>query len=179
MNFYKSNYQTLRRSSPAKMGRRFIACVIDMILVFLVAAAIFAGTYAIAKTTASYKETASVIEAETDYFEDILMPDTHLLEFVDGVQAHDEVVAYINLLKAVKTSFEKNGKDFSPFYEKINAEDLEDLIAKLSESDDITHFYTVYIPAKISEGLTFTDSSGKKLEYKSDSSMTYLKSIYV
>ena len=170
MKLFNSNYELLKRSTPAKMGKRFVCCVIDMAIVFLVAAAIFMGAFAITENSASYKKASLTIREEITYFENDVMSETHLLEFIDGERAYDEVVSYINLLKAVKVSLENNGKDFSSFYEKIEEKDLEEVKLMLAEIDDITHFYTVYLPTY--------DKDGKIVNMGDTEPMTYLHSYY-
>ena len=65
------------------MGKRFVCCVIDLILVAILAELVFMGIFQITKNTALYNEATKTINEEIAYYED-LTEETHIVEYVDG-----------------------------------------------------------------------------------------------
>lgn len=147
MKLFSSNYEILKRSAPAKMGKRFIAGLIDMLLVILMTVLLFQGVFAIIKNTDSYKETDSVVQYEVSYYNE-LTKNAYIVEYIDGVRMDEDANSYQNLLRAIYRSYSIRGNqyfDFGTIYEKggFSQEKLDEI---LKGKDNITNFYVNFIP---------------------------------
>ena len=144
MKLFNSNIGTLRRSSPAKPGRRFVCCVIDLLLVALVAELIFAGAFAITKSTPAYIEAQEKIKDEIDYYQQ-LTEETHIVEYVDGQRVATEVVVLKNLYRAICLSYERFGNYQQPDFTFDQGHDVTINGTHSPENDNIAYFYTRYL----------------------------------
>lgn len=152
MNFklLNSNFEVLKRAAPAKMGKRFVACVVDMLLVVFVAAVIFSGIFAITKSTDSYKKAAATVEEEISIYEE-LTASSGVVEYIDGERVSEDALAFQNLIKAIYKSYTIKGNknfNFDKIYEKFEKQKIDMILAK---PDNIEYFYAEYLsdPAKI------------------------------
>ena len=100
MKIFESNIEILKRSSPAKMRKRFVSCVIDMLIVIFLASCLFLGLFGITKNSAGYKDSMSIVESEIKYYEK-LTEETHVVEYVNGQRVSTELVVYKNLCRAI------------------------------------------------------------------------------
>ena len=92
MNIFESNKEILKKSSPARLSKRFVCCVIDMILVALLSELIFMGLFGITKSTVAYREAKESISEEIAYYE-ALTEKTHIVEYIDGVMGEGSAMA--------------------------------------------------------------------------------------
>lgn len=148
MNLFSSNIEILKRSAPAKMGRRFLAGVVDMLLVVFVAALIFAGIFAITRNTSGYKAATATVNSEIEYYEE-LTREARVVEYIEGVRVSTDAVVYQNVIRALYNSYTVKGnqyiKNFEKMYEKYNQDEINKI---LSKPDNVTYFYSDYIFSK-------------------------------
>ena len=154
MKLFKSNIEILKRSAPAKMGRRFLAGVVDMLLVVFVAVLIMQGTFAITSSMDGYKAASATVDSEIKYYND-LVEEAHVVEFIEGERLLGDTLAYKNVIRAIYRSYSKFGNqnfDFETIYEKsgYTKEALKNEI--LSSGDNLALFYTDYLPANDPKG---------------------------
>ena len=154
MKLFKSNIEILKRSAPAKMGRRFLAGMVDMLLVVFVAVLIMQGAFAITSSMDGYNATTKIVDLEIEFYND-LVEEAHVVEFVDDARVSADTLAYKNVIRAIYRSYTTFGNQnfhFDTIYEKLGytREALEKEI--LSGEDNITLFYTKYLPTKDPNG---------------------------
>ena len=144
MKIFKSRIDTLRESAPAKTSTRFIAGVIDIVLVALLAGIIFSGAFLITSRSERYEEAEAAVRDEIDYYER-LTEDTHIVEYVDGSRATLDVVVLKNVYRAICLSYDVFGnvqqKDFviDPSHPvRVNG-------VHSAENDNVAYFYTRYL----------------------------------
>ena len=144
MKLFKSRIETLRESAPAKTSTRFIAGVIDIVLVALLAGLIFSGAFLITSRSERYEEAEAAVRDEIDYYER-LTEDTHIVEYVDGSRATLDVVVLKNVYRAICLSYDVFGnvqqKDFviDPSHPvRVNG-------VHSAENDNVAYFYTRYL----------------------------------
>ena len=144
MKLFKSRIETLRESAPAKTSTRFIAGVIDIVLVALLAGLIFSGAFFITSRSERYEEAEAAVRDEIDYYER-LTEDTHVVEYVDGSRATLDVVVLKNVYRAICLSYDVFGnvqqKDFviDPSHPvRVNG-------VHSAENDNVAYFYTRYL----------------------------------
>lgn len=144
MKLFKSRIETFRESAPAKTSTRFIAGVIDIVLVALLAGIIFSGAFFITSRSERYEEAEAAVRDEIDYYER-LTEDTHIVEYVDGSRATLDVVVLKNVYRAICLSYDVFGnvqqKDFviEPSHPvRVNG-------VHSAENDNVAYFYTRYL----------------------------------
>ena len=144
MKIFESNIDTLKRSSPAKLSKRFVACVIDLFLVALIAEGIFAGAFQITKSTSAYTAAEAVLDSEISYYED-LTEDTHIVEYVDGERVSTDVMVIKNLYRAICLSYELFGNDQQTDFIFDADHDVMINGTHTLENDNVAYFYTYYL----------------------------------
>ena len=87
------------------MGKRFVCCVIDLILVAILAEIVFMGAFKITQNTTLYNGAMETIDKEIAYYED-LAKDTHIVEYVDGSRVATDVIVIKNLY-SLKQKYKK------------------------------------------------------------------------
>ena len=144
MKLFKSRVDTLRASAPAKTSTRFIAGVIDIVLVALLAGLIFSGAFRITSRSERYEEADAAIRDEIAYYER-LTEQTHVVEYVDGRRATSDVVVLKNVYRAICLSYDVFGnsqqKDFvidASHPVRVNG-------THSAENDNVAYFYTRYL----------------------------------
>lgn len=144
MKLFKSNTDELKRSSPAKPGKRFVCWVIDLILVTLCAELVFTGALQITQNTSAYKEAEQTLNSEIAYYEE-LIEKTHVVEFVDGKRVTSDVVVFKNICRAICLSHEIFGNNQKPEFEFDASHDVMLNGIHSTENDNIAYFYTKYL----------------------------------
>ena len=82
MKLVNLELEELKRSSPARMRKRFASCVIDMIIVLFITALVFSGIFKITENTNAYKEEAKIVNSEIEYYNNFI-EETHIGEYED------------------------------------------------------------------------------------------------
>lgn len=144
MKIFEKNTEILKKSSPAKISKRFVCCVIDFILVALVAELIFTGLFQIAKNTSAYTDASSSVKDEIAYYEQ-LTEDTHIVEYVDGKRVSVDVIVLKNLTRAICLSYEIFGNAQQPAFTFDSGHDVTINGTHSAENDNIAYFYTKYL----------------------------------
>ena len=144
MNILSSNTEILKRSSPAKLSKRFVCCVIDMILVALLAEITFLGIFQFTKNTSAYKEAEQTVADEIAYYEK-LTEETHIVEYVDGSRVSTDVTVLKNLYRAICLSYEVFGNNQQADFKFDSAHDVMINGVHSLENDNVAYFYTKYL----------------------------------
>ena len=144
MKIFSSNKEILKRSSPAKLSKRFVCWAIDFILVALVAGVIFSGLFQITQNTSAYKAAKQTVDEEISYYEK-LTEETHIVEYVGGARATTDVVVLKNLYRAICLSYEIFGNNQQPDFSFDSSHDVMINGVHSLENDNIAYFYTQYL----------------------------------
>ena len=169
MKLLESNLEELQRSSPAKMSKRFVCCVIDMIILIFITALVFSGIFKITENTSAYKEQTKIVNTEVDYYNKFIS-ETHVVEFENNQRLSSEILAYKNLSKAIYLSYTILGtNNISDYVININDEITRNGVASL-ENDNISYFYTKYLPKN--------DTQGKIIDMYGQDPQDYLFRVY-
>ena len=144
MRIFQSNIGVLRRSAPAKTGRRFVCWVTDMILVALLAELLFMGMFPITQSTGQYKAAEKTVADEIAYYER-LTEETHIVEYVDGKRVSTDVVVLKNLYRAICLSYEVYGNAQQPDFQITPGHDVTINGTHSLENDNVAYFYTHYL----------------------------------
>ncbi len=144
MRIFNSNIETLKRSSPAKLSKRFVCWAIDFILVALVAGVIFSVLFQIVQNTSAYKAAEDTVNNEIAYYER-LTEDTHIVEYVDGVRVTSDVIVLKNVSRAICLSYEVFGNNQQPDFTFDSTHDVMKNGVHSVENDNIAYFYTQYL----------------------------------
>lgn len=144
MNIFKSNIDVLRRSSPAKLSKRFVCFAIDFILVALIAGVIFSGLFNITQNTSAYKASNQMVKDEIAYYEE-LTKETHIVEYVDGARVTTDVVVLKNIYRAICLSYEIFGNNQQPDFVIDANHDVMLNGVHSAENDNVAYFYTRYL----------------------------------
>ena len=144
MKVFESNIETLRRSSPAKLSKRFVCWAIDFILIALLAGVIFSGLFGITRNTSAYTATKQTVDDEIVYYKQ-LTEETHIVEYVDGARVTTDVIVLKNLYRAICLSYEIFGNDQQPDFKFDSGHDVMINGIHSAENDNIAYFYTRYL----------------------------------
>lgn len=144
MRALESNIEILRRSSPAKSSKRFVCCVIDLILVALFAELIFLGLFQITKNTSAYNAAEATVNDEIAYYE-MLTEETHIVEYVDGDRVSTDVIVFKNLCRAICLSYEIFGNNQQPDFDFDSGHDVTVNGIHSVGNDNVAYFYTKYL----------------------------------
>ncbi len=144
MKLFESNTEILKRSSPAKSSKRFVCCVIDMIIIALAAELIFAGLFQITKNTPAYADASSTVMEEIAYYEE-LTESTHIVEYVDGRRVSTDVIVLKNMTRAICLSYEIFGNSQQPDFTFEVGHDVTLNGTHSAETDNVAYFYTRYL----------------------------------
>lgn len=145
MNFLRLDIELLRRSAPAKPGKRFICCVFDMIIVLALAFVIMLGLFSIVKKTNAYVEAVETVNSEIKYYNE-LTSKAHLVEYVEGERKSEDIMVLKNVNRAIYLSYTVFGNEQKPeFTFDANHEVTQFGLASL-ENDNVAYFYTQYVP---------------------------------
>lgn len=126
------------------MSKRFVCCVVNLILVAFLAELIFVGLFQITKNSSDYKEAQSTITEEIAYYEE-LTKDTHIVEYVDGKRVSTDVIVLKNLYRAICLSYKLYGNDQQPDFVFDENHDVMINGTHSAESDNVAYFYTRYL----------------------------------
>lgn len=126
------------------MSKRFVCCVIDMILVAILAELVFMGLFKITQNTALYNGAMETIDEEIAYYED-LTKDTHIVEYVDGSRVSTDVIVLKNLYRAIYLSYEIFGNNQQPNFYFEDGHDVTINGVHSTENDNVAYFYTKYL----------------------------------
>ena len=143
---FESNIETLRKSSPARTGKRFVCWVTDMILVALLAELLFMGAFRIVQSTERNRVAEKIISDEIAYYEQ-LTEETHIVEYVDGNRVSTDVVVLKNLYRAICLSYEIFGSEQQPDFRFDAGHDVTINGTHSLENDNIAYFYIRYLKA--------------------------------
>ena len=72
MRIFKSNYDLLKRASPAKPGKRFVSFFIDLMVVFLLSTLLFLGGKAIVTSTNEFTTNETNVKEEVKYYNNFI-----------------------------------------------------------------------------------------------------------
>ena len=100
MRFNNLDIEIFRRSSPARMRKRFACCVIDMIIVLIITVLVFSGVFKITENTNAYKEEIKIVDSELEYYKNFI-EDTHIGEYENNKRLSNEIIAYKNANRAI------------------------------------------------------------------------------
>lgn len=156
MKLFESNSDILKRSSPAKLSKRFVCRVIDLILVALLAEVVFMGLFLITQSTSAYKEAELTVDEEIAYYEK-LTEGTHIVEYVDGKRVDNDVIVLKNLYRAICLSYEIFGNNQQPNFKFDSNHDVMINGVHSAENDNIAYFYTHYLKENPSINVDVTD----------------------
>ncbi len=157
MKLFESNREILKRSSPAKTGTRFVACVTDMLLVALVASLLFAGLFRITVSTNAYKDAEATSALEIDYYES-LTERTHIVEYVEGERVDTDVTVLKNLYRAICLSYEVFGNSQQPDFNFDENHNVRINGTHSAETDNVAYFYTRYLKSSSDMNIAVEDS---------------------
>ena len=146
MKLFESNTEILRRSSPAKLSKRFVCWVIDLILVAILAEVIFTCAFGFVQKTDAYVSAQKTIEEEIAYYEE-LTQQTHIVEYEEGKRASTESVVLKNLYRAICLSYETFGNDQRPEFKYEPTHEVAAFGTHSLENDNVAYFYTCYLPS--------------------------------
>lgn len=141
---FRSNLETLRKSAPAKTGKRFVCWVTDMILVALLAELLFMGLLPLTRGTGRYRAAEKAVADEIAYYEH-LTEETHIVEYVDGKRVATDVVVLKNLYRAICLSYEVYGNAQQPDFRITPGHDVTINGTHSLENDNVAYFYTHYL----------------------------------
>lgn len=139
------NLDILKRSSPARPSRRFLSFVIDSFIVIIISMLVFSGIFKITENTNLYKNQETIVNNEISYYEEFAKS-THLVEFIDGQRADEDVVAFKNLNRAICLSYEIFGNSQQPNFKFDMSHEVTKCGVASLENDNISYFYTMYLP---------------------------------
>lgn len=126
------------------MSKRFVCCVIDMVLVALVAELIFMGLLQITRSTPAYTDATTTINEEIEYYER-LTEQTHVVEYVEGVRVATDVIVLKNLCRAICLSYQVFGNNQQPDFSFDASHDVMKGGVHSPENDNVAYFYTRYL----------------------------------
>ena len=126
------------------MSKRFVCCVIDLVLVALVAELIFMGVIQITRNTSAYTDATTAINDEIEYYER-MTEDTHIVEYVDGKRVSTDVLVLKNLYRAICLSYELFGNNQQPDFSFDKSHDVMINGVHSTENDNVAYFYTKYL----------------------------------
>ena len=126
------------------MSKRFVCCVIDMVLVALVAELIFMGLLQITRSTSAYNNATTAINEEIEYYER-LTEQTHIVEYVEGERVATDVTVLKNLCRAICLSYQVFGNNQQPDFSFDASHDVMKGGVHSPENDNVAYFYTRYL----------------------------------
>jgi len=126
------------------MSKRFVCCVIDMILVALLAELVFMGLFQITQSTSAYSAAKATVKDEIAYYES-LTEETHIVEYVDGARVSTDVIVLKNLYRAIYLSYEIFGNSQQPDFKFDTGHDVTKNGIHSVENDNIAYFYLKYL----------------------------------
>lgn len=126
------------------MSKRFVCCVIDLILVALLAELIFMGLFQITQNTSAYSAAKATVKDEIAYYES-LTEETHIVEYVDGARVSTDVIVLKNLYRAICLSYEIFGNDQQPDFKFDTGHDVMKNGVHSVENDNVAYFYLRYL----------------------------------
>lgn len=141
---FESNLETLKKSAPAKTGKRFVCWVTDMILVALLAELLFVGLLPITQNTGRYQAAEKTVADEIAYYEQ-MTEETHIVEYIDGQRVATDVVVLKNLYRAICLSYEVYGNEQQPDFRFDPGHDVTINGTHSLENDNVAYFYTCYL----------------------------------
>lgn len=141
---FRSDIEILRRSSPARTGKRFVCWVTDMVLVVLLAELLFMGFFQFARNTGKYQSAEQTVAEEIAYYER-LTEETHIVEYVDGSRVATDVVVLKNLYRAICLSYQVFGSAQQPNFSFGADHQVTVNGVHSPENDNIAYFYTRYL----------------------------------
>jgi len=145
MNFLRLDIELLKRSAPAKPGKRFVCCVLDMIIVLALAFVIMLGLFSIVKNTNAYVEAVGIIDSEIEYYNE-LTSETHLVEYVDGERKSEDMMVLQNVARAICLSYAIFGNEQKPEFAFDDNHEVTQFGLASLENDNVAYFYTQYVP---------------------------------
>ncbi|MBO5714860.1 MAG: hypothetical protein J6S23_00515 [Clostridia bacterium] len=144
MRIFDSNIELLKRSSPAKLSKRFVCWAIDFVLVALIAGVVFSGLFQITQNTSAYNAAKGTVSDEIAYYEQ-LTKETHIVEYIDGARVTSDVIVLKNVYRAICLSYEVFGNNQQPDFTFDSTHDVMKNGIHSVENDNIAYFYTQYL----------------------------------
>lgn len=164
----------LRNAYPVKSGKRFVCFFVDFVILALVSYLLSLGFLPLFRNTSSYKASENKVQEEIKYYNQYIS-ETHLVSFIDEektTRKDSDILVFENIAKAIYHSYKT-------FDEKLETPQFSDYVikedsklAKYGEAslthDDISYFYTVYVPKQ----------EYKIVTYQGDSAALYVYGLY-
>ena len=169
MRIFKSNYDLLKRASPAKPGKRFVSFFIDLMVVFLLSTLLFLGGKAIVTSTNEFTTNETNVKKEVKYYNNFIEK-TYLVEFANkenSERVSTEKMIYKNVCRAIYYSYNLIVEN------KFNIDSKVTEYGTSIDGDNIYLFYTDYV-VNNNENNQILDFKGKtSQEYVIDFYKTY------
>ena len=144
MKLFESNTAVLRRSAPARAGRRFVCWVTDMVLAVLLAQLLFLGVLPPVQRSGRYQAAEQTVAEEIAHYEQ-MTAQSHIVEYAEGRRVDTDVVVLKNLCRAICLSYEVYGNAQSPDFCITPGHDVTANGIQSTENDPVAYFYTHYL----------------------------------
>ncbi len=164
----------LRNAYPVKSGKRFVCFFVDFVILSLVAYLLSLGFLPLFKNSSSYQQSENKVQEEIKYYNQYIS-ETHLVSFLDEektTRKDADILVLENISKAIYLSYKTFDETLETpqFTDYIITEDSKLAkygIASLT-NDDISYFYTVYVPKQ----------EYKIVTYQGDNAALYVYTLY-
>lgn len=164
----------LRNAYPVKSGKRFVCFFVDFVILSLVAYLLSLGFLPLFRNSSSYKASENTIQEEIKYYNQYIS-ETHIVSFLDEkktTRKDQDVLVLENISKAIYLSYKTFDEtletpQFSDYVIKEDSKLAKYGVASLT-NDDISYFYTVYVPKQ----------EYKIVTYQGDSAALYVYNLY-
>lgn len=160
-NNNKDIVEELKHASPAKPGKRFLAFMIDCVLVCIFSFLIFIVGNLINTNTNSYKNADSIIKEEIDYYNNFVEQSRAVeFEIINNEKVRKDLIkedtsgfskiVLENVNRALYYSYLEYGDFCNQFGFEINEKNMNIIKASISNKgydidDNISYFYTNYV----------------------------------
>jgi uncharacterized RDD family membrane protein YckC len=150
MRITHSDIDIFRRASPAKASKRFVSLFLDLVLAFFLTGGLFYGAYGLVKTLPDYQESASTVQTEIAYYND-LIETTHLVVFedkADSTRYDSDVLSLKAAARQIVLTYDtlKASGTLGDFAEPTGAETEAEGEEASYVTDNVAYFYTQYVP---------------------------------
>ncbi len=164
----------LRNAYPVKSGKRFVCFFVDFVILSLVAYLLSLGFLPLFRNSSSYKASENTVQEEIKYYNQYIS-ETHIVSFLDEektTRKDQDVLVLENISKAIYLSYKTFDEtletpQFSDYVIKEDSKLAKYGVASLT-NDDISYFYTVYVPKQ----------EYKIVTYQGDSAALYVYNLY-
>ncbi len=159
----------LRNAYPVKSGKRFVCFFVDFVILSLVAYLLSLGFLPLFRNSSSYKASENTIQEEIKYYNQYIS-ETHIVSFLDEkktTRKDQDVLVLENISKAIYLSYKTFDEtletpQFSDYVIKEDSKLAKYGVASLT-NDDISYFYTVYVPKQEYKIVTYQGDSASPM----------------